>query len=65
VDISVNKHGSGFIAIIGHHDCAGNPVEDVTHREQIRKAVGMIAKWYPELQIAGLFVDKDLNVQKL
>lgn len=31
VGISTEKHGSVHIVIVGHHDCAGNPVEKATH----------------------------------
>ena len=36
LDISVDKHGSKIIAVIGHHDCAGNPVDRDTHHSHIR-----------------------------
>ncbi|MCX6086097.1 MAG: hypothetical protein NTX94_06650 [Caldiserica bacterium] len=25
IDVSVSKHGSNVIAVVGHYDCAGNP----------------------------------------
>ncbi len=28
VEVSVNKQGSKLMAIVGHYDCAGNPVEE-------------------------------------
>jgi len=31
VAISVDQHGSQGIAVVGHHDCAGNPVEKAQH----------------------------------
>jgi carbonic anhydrase len=31
VEISVRKHGSKLVAIVGHHDCAGNPAEKDFH----------------------------------
>ena len=37
VDISVNKHGSTRIAIVGHHDCAGNPVPKEQHNKETLK----------------------------
>jgi carbonic anhydrase len=39
VEISVFKHASAQIAIIGHFDCAGNPVDKETQLEQIKAAV--------------------------
>ena len=34
VDISTNKHGSKCIALIAHHDCAGNPLAEEQQKEQ-------------------------------
>ena len=31
--LSIDKHKSNLIAIIGHHDCAGNPVHACSYRE--------------------------------
>ena len=33
VAISVEKHGSEIIAIVGHFDCAGNPVDERSQKE--------------------------------
>jgi len=41
--ISTEKHGSKLIAVAGHYDCAGNPVDMHTHLAQIRSAVERIA----------------------
>ena len=37
VEISVNRHGSKVIAIVGHFGCAGNPAEKQTQIEQLKK----------------------------
>jgi hypothetical protein len=34
VEISVMHHGSRLVAICGHYDCAGNPVDDETQIKQ-------------------------------
>jgi len=42
VAISVEKHGSKVVAIVGHHDCAGNPVakeEQINHLKEAKKVV--------------------------
>lgn len=38
INISLDQHGSRIICIVGHHDCAGNPVDDEAHKSQIRMA---------------------------
>ena len=35
VNISVSKHGSRHIFVVGHHNCAGNPVAKSVQVEQI------------------------------
>ncbi len=42
VEISTERHGSHYIAIVGHSDCAGNPVSEGIQREQIRKSVKIV-----------------------
>lgn len=59
VMISVEKHGSKVVAIVGHHDCAGNPVDEETHKKQILEGVGCIKKWFPQVEAVGVWVGKD------
>lgn len=62
VDVSIRAHASQAIAIVGHDDCAGNPVDPGTHRSQIAHAVGVLRGWYPQLPILGVFVDATCQV---
>jgi len=57
VRISVEKHGSRVVAIVGHTDCAGNPVADETHLEQVRRSVELLESWKLGARILGLWVD--------
>jgi hypothetical protein len=63
VRISVEKHGSNVIAIAGHHDCAGNPVDRDTHIEQINRAVNVIRSWSITATILGLWVNENWEVE--
>src|SRR5579884_2798008 len=45
VDISLVAHGSRFVAVAGHFDCAANPVSPDEHREMIRQAVDAVRDW--------------------
>ena len=65
VAISVNKHGSKLIFIAGHHDCAGNPVDKKTHKENILKAIQIIDKWGFAAQVHGLWIDNNWGVSLL
>lgn len=40
--ISLDKHHSKGIIVHGHEDCAGNPVDEETHKNDIRKSVEVI-----------------------
>lgn len=40
--ISVEKHHSKGIIVHGHEDCAGNPVDEKTHKRDILKSVEVI-----------------------
>ena len=65
VDISVNKHSSNLIAICGHHDCAGNPVEKNIQIDQIKKAIKNINNWNFNVPIIGLWVDENWKVTEV
>jgi carbonic anhydrase-like protein len=65
VAISVEKHGSKTIAIVGHYDCAGNPAEKEEHLRQIGEAVGNIKEWGWAGEVYGLWVDENFQVNQL
>jgi carbonic anhydrase len=62
VEISVMKHNSKLIALVGHHDCAGNPVEKDTQLKQILSAIKTVESWNFEVQIIGLWIDENWEV---
>ena len=57
VDISVNRHGSKIVVIMGHDDCAGNPVPKEQHLGQIKQAMQIIKSWNYPVQIIGVWLD--------
>jgi hypothetical protein len=61
VDISTEKHGSRFIAVVAHYDCAGNPVDEATHKAQTMASKAALQKLYPELTIIGVWVDAEFK----
>ena len=65
LDISVEKHNSVGIAIAGHYDCAGNPVPKKDHIKHIKKAVDLLHQQYEYLEIIGLWVGQDWEVQEI
>lgn len=65
VEISVTKHKSESIAIVGHHDCAGNPVEESEQKRQIKDGMKVLESWDMKIPIIGLWVDQNWNVNEL
>jgi hypothetical protein len=60
VDVSINKHQSMGIIVFGHEDCAGNPVDNSTHIDHVRKAVTYVKSLLTTaLPVVGLFIQKN------
>lgn len=62
VKISVERHNSKLIAIVGHHDCAGNPTDKEIQITHILSAIKTIKSWGFNVQITGLWVDENWMV---
>ena len=56
--ISIEKHKSKIVAIVGHHDCAANPVRKEEHYRQIKKAVQSIKGWSSGIDVYGVWVNE-------
>ncbi len=66
IEISVKQHGSNIIAVVGHADCAGNPVKEKQHRSHIKKSVKKVARSQDQdIEVIGLWVDKKFKVKKV
>lgn len=63
--ISVEKHGSRQVAVVAHHDCAGNPVPDETQKQQLAAAVARIEKLYPEAETVALWLNEQWIVERV
>ncbi len=61
--ISVNAHSSKTVAIVGHHDCAANPVSEAQHRQDIGEAVATVQSWGLPVQVVGLWVNSEWQVE--
>ena len=57
IDISVKKHGSRHIFVVGHDDCAGNPLKRSEQEQQLRIVVSRIHGVYQNCQVTALYVD--------
>ena len=58
--VSIDKHHSKGILVDGHQECAGNPVDDEHHRDDIRKSVEFIRTITEnKVPIIGVFVIRE------
>jgi len=65
VRISVERHGSKAVALVAHHDCAGNPVDRKTQLAQLRAAIETVCGWGFPVEVVGLWVGEDWGVQRV
>ena len=62
--ISVNAHGSETIVMIGHHDCAGNPVSKEEHIRQVKECVKVLQSWkLPVKNILGVWINDNWTIE--
>ena len=65
IRISVSKHGSDKVFVVGHFDCAANPVDEQVHKEHILRSVQRLEKHLTHQQIIGLWVSEDFEIQMI
>lgn len=65
VKISVERHHSRAVAIVGHHDCAGNPAPQEEQVLHIRDAIEFIRQKWSEVEVIGLWVDENWQVHEI
>ena len=65
VDISLERHGSAGIAIVGHHDCAGNPSPEDDQIAHLERAVQRIRQRYSDAEVIALWIDEKWKVREL
>lgn len=57
--LSIQKHHSKGIVIDGHSECAGNPVDDVTHKKNVRNAVKIISAMIDNaVPVLGIYLSR-------
>jgi hypothetical protein len=61
--LSVEAHGSAAIAVVAHHDCAGNPVSKEEQLDHLRRAVEVVASWKLPVRIVGLWVNEQWRAE--
>lgn len=56
LEISVKKHGSTVIALVGHDDCAGNPAGKEQQIEHLRKAKETVESFGFDIEVILLWI---------
>lgn len=65
VEISITKHHSKGIAVVGHHDCAGNPVDESDQQQHTAAAVQRVRDRFGSTEVIGIWVDRNWEVSEL
>jgi carbonic anhydrase len=65
IDVSVSKHKSMAIAVIGHHDCAGNPGDENHQNTDTRGAVRFLRSKYPDTPVIGVYIDESWTAREI
>jgi carbonic anhydrase len=64
IAVSVGKHGARTVAVVAHHDCAGNPVSREAQLAQLERAIALLAERFPGIDVVGLWVDERWQVSE-
>lgn len=60
INISLEKHHSRGVIVYGHQDCAGNPVSDERHKQDIIKTANIIRSLVPKnILVVPVFVKRN------
>jgi hypothetical protein len=65
VSISIEKHRSRIIAVVGHFDCAGNPGNREHHYAHVRSAVHEVTSWNYPAQVFGFYVNEKQQIEEV
>ncbi len=65
IEISLFKHNSKLVAVVGHYDCAGNPVGKEKQVVQILSSLAVVKSWGYECEVIGLWVNENLEVNNI
>jgi len=63
--ISVERHKSVGIAVVGHHDCAGNPAPRDEQARHTLAAVLYLQDEFPGVPVVGLWVNEAWEVSEI
>lgn len=62
--LSEERHGSRVVAVVAHHDCAGNPKSKEEQMLQLISALETVRNWGFSVEVIGLWVDENWRVHR-
>jgi len=65
IDISIEAHKSRGLAIVAHHDCAGNPKPREEQLEDLRESAEILRARYPGQVVVALWVGEEWTVTEM
>ncbi len=65
INISIEKHNSSAIAVVGHYDCAGNPAPKDKQIQHIKDSIKLLKIHFKKPEIIGLWVDENWEVNEV
>ena len=65
IDISVHKHKSTAIAVVGHVDCAGNPSTYEEQLAHLEKSFAFLTSRYPGVEVIALWINEEWKVNQI
>jgi hypothetical protein len=65
VEVSVQGHASPVVAVVGHHECLANPVDEAVHRAHLEQACAAVQAWGLGVDVIALWVNQDWQVEVL
>ena len=63
--ISIEKHDSAGVAVVGHYDCAENQALRADQVVHIRQACQFLRQQFENVEIIGLWVDENWDVHEV
>ncbi len=65
IDISIHHHQSKGLAVVGHYDCAGNPVNKAEQMLHLQGAMRLLKEYYSDMEIISLWVNEHWQVEEI
>ena len=65
IDISIKAHKSRGLAVVAHHDCAGNPKSRNEQMEDLHRSAEVLRERFPGMVVVALWVGDDWTVTEM